>query len=95
MYKRKLFYAMCCLTAVLATGCGKKDSTDTKNPEQVESQDTTKTDDENKSDTKNDTEQTDDKKEESEKTKSVNEDLFYQYEFRRDPDRRCGDRFFK
>ena len=55
-YKRKLFYAMCCLTAVLATGCGKKDSTDTKNPEQVESQDTTKTDDENKSDTKNDTE---------------------------------------
>ena len=56
MYKRKLFYAMCCLTAVLATGCGKKDSTDTKNPEQVESQDTTKTDD---------------KKEESEKTKSV------------------------
>lgn len=42
-----------------------------KNPEQVESQDTTKTDDENKSDTKNDTEQTDDKKEESEKTKSV------------------------
>ena len=71
MYKRKLFYAMCCLTAVLAIGCGKKDSTDTKNPEQVESQDTTKTDDENKSDTKNDTEQTDDKKEESEKTKSV------------------------
>ena len=71
MHKRKLFYAMCCLTAVLAIGCGKKDSTDTKNPEQVESQDTTKTDDENKSDTKNDTEQTDDKKEESEKTKSV------------------------
>ena len=71
MHKRKLFYAMCCLTAVLATGCGKKDSTDTKNPEQVESQDTTKTDDENKSDTKNDTEQTDDKKEESEKTKST------------------------
>ena len=59
------------LTAVLAIGCGKKDSTDTKNPEQVEGQDTTKTDDENKSDTKNDTEQTDDKKEESEKTKSV------------------------
>ena len=56
MHKRKLFYAMCCLTAVLAIGCGKKDSTDTKNPEQVESQDTTKTDD---------------KKEESEKTKSV------------------------
>ena len=55
MHKRKLFYAMCCLTAVLAIGCGKKDSTDTKNPEQVESQDTTKTDDENKSDTKNDT----------------------------------------
>ena len=70
MNKRKLFYAMCCLTAVLAIGCGKKDSTDTKNPEQVESQDTTKTDDENKSDTKNDTEQTDDKKEESEKTKT-------------------------
>ena len=62
---------MCCLTAVLAIGCGKKDSTDTKNPEQVESQDTTKTDDKNKSDTKNDTEKKDDKKEESEKTKSV------------------------
>ena len=71
MYKRKLFYAMCCLTVVLAIGCGKKDSTDTKNPEQVESQDTTKTDDKNKSDTKNDTEKKDDKKEESEKTKSV------------------------
>lgn len=72
MHKRKLFYAMCCLTAVLAIGCGKKDSTDTKNPEQVESQDTTKTDDENKSDTKNDTEQTDDVE-----TDSLNEEKIW------------------
>ena len=43
MNKRKLFFAMCCLTAVLAIGCGKKNSTDTKNPEQVEKQDNTKT----------------------------------------------------
>lgn len=71
MNKRKLFFAMCCLTAVLAIGCGKKNSTDTKNPEQVEKQDNTKTDNADKNDTKNDNEKDNNDKTASETTKGM------------------------